>query len=275
MGLIRGGLVVVLSVLLLLSFLAGNLFLTLGMSLDYDVVKPELTAVAQSLGDSELNLNSLVDDKLVLMGAFCENDSEYVFNEGGYTFVIPCEVITQGSDAIVNHCVEGIVDDYYYKEYDCDFWDCFEESDMPVFLVSQKAQDYWKGKFYWCLTLAVVLLALLFLFVEAKSNAFIVSGGLLILSALPFMKLDWVLGFVSDKTLLGFFTLFFTQSHYVFWISLGIGIILLAVGIVMKFFGIGFKISGFLNKFGKNRKISKGEVGKMVEKEVSRREKNK
>ena len=53
MGVIRGGLLVIVSVLLFVSLLAGNLFLTMSWSLDYDNVKTELVSVVKELVEEE------------------------------------------------------------------------------------------------------------------------------------------------------------------------------------------------------------------------------
>ena len=55
MGLIRGGLLFIVVVLLFLSFLVGNIFLTLNLSLDYNNVQPELTSVIRNIAENEFN----------------------------------------------------------------------------------------------------------------------------------------------------------------------------------------------------------------------------
>src|SRR3989344_3299524 len=123
MGFFRGGLLFILSILLLFSFFAANSFLTVSTSLKYENVQKELGPAVQELSE-ELN-----------------GENSTLFNE-----------------TAVKECLQ----DSYYKEYDCDFWDCFAKEQTPFFLVSQKARDYWKERFYYSLLASLVLLALIF-----------------------------------------------------------------------------------------------------------------
>ncbi len=273
MGIVRGGLFVIASVLLFLLFLVGNVFLTLSLSLDYASVQPELVSVVESIAGDEINLEQEVEGRLGSMELYCQNNSEYVFNdESGQVFVIPCEVVSQGPDAVVDYSVNNFVEEIYYKDYDCDFLDCFAETEQPFFLISQKAKDYWNNKFYLSLFISLFLIALMFFLIEDKKNLPIVAGVLLLISALPFMKLNWVLSFFSDKSFLQFFTIFFAKAYTVFLISFSLGIILLGIGGVLKLFGIGFKISDFLDKLRKKKGVSKD---KPVKQEISKSKKAK
>ena len=277
MGIIRGGLLVVVSVLLLLSFLVGNVFLTLSLSLDYDNVKSELVPIVKELVEDEMDLGQVIEEHYPFMEEYCENNTEYVFNEQGYTMVIPCDVVLQGHDAVVIYSIDALVEEIYYKDYDCSFWDCLKETEQPFFLVSQKAHDYWLGKFYILLVFSIILIALIFFLVEQKTNLSILVGILLAISALPFMKLNWILSFISEESFLQFFTVFFAKSYVVFLISFILGLIIIALGVVLKFFVVGFKISDFFSKFSKkssNKKdntISKKEVKEIMKEEISKK----
>ncbi len=251
MGFIRGGLFVIASVLLALFFLFGNAFLTLGLSLDYDNVQPELVSVVKDLTEDNLNLEQEIEEKFESMELHCENNSEFVFSyESGQTFVIPCDIISEGLDAVVEYGINSFVEEIYYKDYDCDFWDCLGKEEVPFFLVSEKARDYWNNKFCFLLIVSVILIALMFFLVEQKSHLFFVVGSLLAISALPFMKINWALSFL-DTSFLQFFTIFFVKAYVVFLISFSLGIILLMIGFVLKLLEVGFKISRFFERFKK------------------------
>lgn len=271
MGMIRGGLFVIASGVLFLLFLAGNVFLTLTWSLEYDTIQPELASVVENIATNEMNLDEIVNENFGKMGTYCENNSEYVFNEQGQTFAIPCDVVAQGSGAVVEHSINNLIENIYYKEYDCGFWECVKQADMgePFVLVSEKAKDYWNNKFYLVLVISLVLIGLMFFLIETKHSLFFVVGGLLVIASLPFMKLNWLLSFISDESFLQFFTVFFTKAYNVFLISFIAGLAILGVGIGLKFFHIGFKISGFFQK--KNEKISKDDVKKVVKEEISKK----
>ena len=142
MGVIKGGLFIVAGILLFILLLLSNLFLTLNWSLDYETIKPELNNVIQDIAEEKIDLRGEVERVLPLMNVYCQNNQEYVFAQEGYTVVIPCEVVSQGSDVIIEHSISYLVDEVYYEEYDCGFWDCFGKTGSPFFLVSAKAKDY-------------------------------------------------------------------------------------------------------------------------------------
>jgi hypothetical protein len=112
----------------------------------------------------------------------------------------------------------------------------------------------------------------MFLFIEKKTNLPLVAGPIVILSSLLFAKLEvltkWLVNtfvkipFSSEVTpdsFFSFFNLIFVQSSKVFWIIFIIGIMLLAAGIILKFFAIGFKINEFFKKFSSKGKESQPE----------------
>ncbi|MFC1682539.1 hypothetical protein ACFL0X_02895, partial [Nanoarchaeota archaeon] len=254
MGLIRGGLLVIASVLFFVSLLVMGIFLTLDLSLEYENVQPELSAVVFEMANEEQDLTKEVEGNYDVMQLYCQNNSEYVYNEEGYEFVVPCEVVAQGSGAVVEYGVDDFVESVYYDEYDCNFLDCFEkfseEGEPPFFLVSQKANDYCHSKFFLFLVISILLAVLIFFLVESKTSFPLTVGSLLLISALPFAKLESIFGFMSES-FSGLFSIFISKSYRVFLVMFVIGLIVLGFGIVLKFFKIGFKISGFFQRFKK------------------------
>lgn len=270
MGAIKGVLLVFVSVLFFVSLLVGNLFLTLSLSLDYDNVQSGLVSAVKGSTINDMNVEELIGTAYPIIQLYCEDNSEFVFDDptSGHTFVIPCDVVNQGSEAILDYALGDIVEDIYYEEVDCEFWDCFEKTGSPLFLISAKAKDYWNSKFYFSLIASVVLIGLMFFLVEKKSNLFIISGSLLIVSSLPFMKLNWVLTFLPANQFLEFLTIFFTKASTVFLIALISGIAFLITGILLKLFKIGFIISNLFSKKGKN--VSKDKMKPIVKKRISK-----
>jgi len=264
MGFIRGGLLVVVSIMLFLSFLVGNVFLTLNLSLDYETIKPELVSVVKDLVADKIGLIGEIENDFGIMGSYCENNSEFVFNEQGYTFVIPCDIISNGSEAILDYGINSLVDEIYYKDYDCGVLDCLKETETAFFLVSKEAKDYWNSKFYFLVMVSLILIALMFFLVEQKTNLPIITGSLLTISALPFMKLDWILSFISNNSFLQIFAVFFTKAHTVFLISFILGLVLLGAGIGLKLLKFGT---------GKDKKVSQKEVKEIVKEEISKKTK--
>jgi hypothetical protein len=172
----------------------------------------------------------------VYMKNYCSIGSEYKFTYGNYSLTLPCQIIENGTDAIIDYGAGYIVDQIYYTEYNCEFWQCVGNSSVPLVLISEKAMDYWRGKFLLLLILSFIIFALIFFISKNRTTTFIVTGGLLIISALPFRKLNWALTFVPEK-LSGIFSVFFTKAHSVFVIMLVIGIVFIILGIISKIFG--------------------------------------
>jgi hypothetical protein len=275
MGAIKGILLVFVCVFLFVSLLLVNTFLTLSLSLDYKNVKTEMRGVLDNLFEDQ-NLETVVENNFEIMKLFCQTNSEYIFNydNSEYNFVLPCNIITQGSDVVVEYIINDFVDEFYYKDYDCNFMDCFsqmsfesEEKITPFFLISEKAKNYWNSKFYFAFLVSLGLIGFLFFLAERKSNVFIITGSLLIAVALPFMKLDWALSLISGESLLGLLNVFFSESYTIFVISLVLGILLLGIGVLLKLFKIGFKISDFCSQFSrKNKKIPEEQNKQVVKK---------
>ncbi|GBE20191.1 MAG TPA: hypothetical protein ENG87_01320 [Candidatus Pacearchaeota archaeon] len=274
MGLIRGGLFVIVSVMFFLFLLVGNAALTLDMSLGYENVKLELGSVVESLAENQMNLTEVVDEDFEVMELYCQNNSansfEYIFNEQGFTFVIPCEVVFQGSGDVIDYGINSLIDEAYYQKYDCNFWDCMGNGKSPFFFVSKQAKDYWHGKFYFALITLIVLLVSMFFLIEDKINLPIIIGSLLVVSSLPFMKLEWIAGIFSNEFFSSFFSIFFSSAYTVFLIVISLGVAVLIVGTLLKFFNIGFKISNLFKKDEKSKTVSKKEVKQIVQEEVSK-----
>lgn len=263
MGFIRGSLVVLISILLFVSLLSLNSFFTLSKSLEYENVQIEATPLVYELtnlsSSNILGIDSNISEKIQegadLVEQYCANYSDYTFDYQGTKITLPCEevktITNSSSQSILNATVKNFIKNIYYRNYDCNFLDCFSKYDVPFFLISEKAKDYWGDKFYFSLLVSVVLAILLFIFVEYKSNFFLISGILLIATALPFLKLSSLLiSFYGTFAYL--FKIFLSQASSIFWIMFPIGLILIGVGILFKSvkFGtwIGEKIKQFRDK---------------------------
>ncbi len=254
MGLIRGFLLVIVAVLLFVSFLSVSLFWSLSSSLTYDNVQNELTITSGEILEDNLNIENHLQIISPAIQLYCQNNSDYVFSHGGYIISVPCQIALQGEDAIIEESTRDIIYGIYYSDYDCDFIDCFNKMDFKMngtnslFLISEKAHDYWTDKLYMFLAISLILSVLLFFLVEKKTNMPILAGSLLIASSLPFIKFDSFLNLFSDKMFVKLLNIFFSQTYCVSIKILIIGIILLSIGILLKFFKIGFFISNLISK---------------------------
>lgn len=257
MGVIRGVLLVLVAVLLFLSIICTNLFWTLSSSLKYENVEKESVIIAKDFLKG-VNVDTAIKQMYPLILSYCKNNSEYVFNYQGYTFDVPCSVASKGQDAIIEEGVKDLVKNVYYTEYDCNFLDCASKPQLPLFLVSEKAYNFFTNKLYLFLIAFFILLALTFLLVEKKTNVPILAGSLLIVSSLIFIKSDFLFALFSDNIIFKFLGIFFSQAYFVSLRILIAGIILVVIGIIFKIFKVGFFVSNLLKpkeqKKGKKKK---------------------
>ena len=261
MGVIRGILLVLVTVLLFLSIISANLFWTLNLSLSYENVERESAIIAKDFL-REINVTSAIRQISPIMNAYCKNHSNYVFNYQGYTFDVPCDSVALGENAVIEEGIKDLVKSVYYTKYDCNFLDCVDKSQIPLFLVSEKAHEFWKNNLYISLIISLVLLALVFLLVEKKTNFPILAGSLLILSSLIFIKLDSVFALFSDSIIFKFLGIFFSMAYSVSLRILITGAALIVLGIVLKVFKIGFGVSNLFSKL----KQKKAEISKKKDK---------
>lgn len=273
MGFFRGSLLVLVSVVLIIAFLAMNFSLTLNLSLKYNNVEKEAGDSIVNFIKEDSNVFGVLESKLPEMNSFCESglEEKYVFVEDGYTLSIPCSSIYQGSEEVIRAGSQSLIQEVYYKDYTCSFLKCLKEEGTPFFLVSEKSKDYWEGKFVFFLTISLVLMALVLILCESKYNAFILSGVLLSLSSLPFIKFK---GFFSsvDSTILTFFNILFSRSKDVFAIMILIGIVLIVIGIIMKLFFTGFKIHQWFENLRMKDKISSMEKNSTFQDKIFNKE---
>jgi len=270
MGFFRGGLVLILGILLFFSFLAMNSFFILSSSLKYDNVKEGLYPIVQEAGTGivskelmgDFNLTKEANKELVMAKNYCrQNNTNYVFNYEGYVVNISCQNVLNSNNSMefINETYNDVIYDIYYKEYDCNFWNCFSKTGLPFFLVSEKARDYWKNKLYFSLIASLILIALIFLFVEQKQNTPIIIGVLLVLSAFPLLKLKDLLYFIAGK-FSSLINLFLSSTQTVFLFSLILGIFLVCAGIALK----------ILTRESIKKKFSKKDVEEIVKEEISK-----
>jgi len=259
MGIFRDGLLVIFSILFFLGLLVQGFFLTVYLSLDYNVLNPQLSSVTSDLLERQ-GISSEINSSL--------------------------------ADGQVSETVE----EKYYGNYDCKFFDCIKKTGDPFSLVSKHAQEYWGMKFFSFFIIFFILLGGMFLLIENKSNFFFLSSALFAASSFVFLKLEFLvnlilkpffsvgdkLGDLSFSLFLGLFSVFLVKSSLVFVYLFGIGILLLVAGLIIKLFGIGFEISGFFNKFSEMFKkkeetlpVSKSNVSEKAVKKSANRKKSK
>jgi hypothetical protein len=261
MGFIRGVLITFFSIVLFFSLFLMNFTLVLSLSLNYDNLQPALKSSADGiLTNSLAQKNMFSEDEKKNMEDYCSVEEDYIFTYENYSFVIPCEIIEQGENSIADYITVNLIDSIYYAKYNCEFLECVKDSpSLPFVLFSEKAKDYWNGKFFLLAALSLLLFALIFLISKDRPGRFIVGGVLVILSALPFRKLDWISTFIPNNNLSVIFSAFFTKAHLVF-------IVMLIIGTIFIIWGILCKIFGWKMKFKKDEEQSKVNLQKKKKK---------
>lgn len=237
MGFIRGTAITLFSIILLISLLLMNLTLVISWSMQHDIFQPALKVSATDLLKSSVGVENIFTEKeKMYMGSYCLMNSQYNFTYENYSIMIPCQIIEQGPDSMIDYWIDHFIDEVYYAEYNCELWKCVKDSSFPFVLFSEKAMDYWRAKFLLLAVISLVLFVLTFLISSNRSTTFIITGVLLILSSLPFRELGWVLGLLPSE-FSGIFSAFFAKAHSVFIIILILGIIFIIAGILFKVFG--------------------------------------
>ena len=132
----------------------------------------------------------------------------------------------------------------------------FSRNRIPLFLISEKAKNYWQEKFYFTLIAFAVLVVLIFFLVEHKQNTPIVVGPILILSSLPLLTLEKVIGGLVGDVDISLVSVFIGKSSSVFLIMFILGLVVLVAGIALR----------FLHRDSIKRKFSKKDVQEIVKK---------
>jgi len=292
MGFFRGAGIAVVSALLFISLLLAGIFASVSLSLNYENIQPRVYSIADEIINNQIGGDSIVNEITPYLNTFCRTNTEVVHSFEGYNFVFPCTVIQQGRNSIINYTVNYLTSDFYYKEYNCSFVKCFENSKIPLFLVSDYARQFWRALFIKSLLVSLVLAGLVVLLVERKANAFILTGSLLISVSLIILIIERIGAFVAKivlspvllalskenitAILSQIVEMFFSASSRVFLWMFVAGLILIISGVVLRITGIGIKISQKIEelkqKASSEEKVSKEDVKNIVKEELSKKD---
>jgi len=185
MGFIRGGLLFFVGIILLLSLIIGNSLLVGSSALEYDNLQENIKPMIMKLISEDINISG---DNFDEIKEYCEeqNSEIFIIEEKDFGFEIDCDLILSSTpETFLDKQVEKFIEENYYKEYDCGFISCFEDNEIPFFLISEQTKDYIKNKYHWSLGISLVLGIVMFLLVGDKRNFLILAGILLIISSLP------------------------------------------------------------------------------------------
>lgn len=247
MGFIRGLLLVFVSIILLLSVLCSGLFYTISSSLEYNTVQSHAIGVVQPLVE-QLNLTQILNANKGIITTYCQNNPDYVFSYQGYTFQFSCQYVNDTS-AIINDAIKNFVSNVYYQQYNCGYWDCFSKYSPPLFLISEKSQQYWLNLFYIALAVSILSIVLLFFLFRKKYDLLFFSGGILVVSALAILGIEKLLATFSNQIVSNIALTFFSQANFVFLRLIIAGSALIFAGLIVELFRAGFKIYNMFSRF--------------------------
>jgi hypothetical protein len=286
MGVLKNLGLVIVSVVLFLSLLSAGIFATLNYSLTYENIQPKIYPIAESIVKEQIGSEKIVNQLTPFLEVYCKNNTEIIQNFDGYTFVFPCTVVEKGYNSIINYSTNYLIQDFYYKDYNCSFVECFQETDVPLFLVSEHAKNYWESLLKKSLLAILILIGLTILFVERKSNAPILTGSLLIASSLIISQLKnigtWIAKLIlspisvtlsnenSREITSRIVEMFFAESAKIFlWMFIS-GIILIGIGLILKLTTLGIKIKNWIEKIKTKNKIENLEENqKEIQKKIN------
>jgi len=273
MGIFRGGLLILVSIMLFISILLGNIFLITSLSLDYETIQPKLIGITTNMANNEANLNQLLNINYHQILDDCKNQTEiYLTNYSiNYNYKVPCETATKGSTEIANYTIEKIIEKAYYKDYDCKFTECIRES--PLYIISETNKNKLKSNFNKALILSLILVAAIFVLVEKKRNTLIVTGIVIFLASLPLTKIDYPIKIFSkfmgiipftktiNDQLTELIILMFSYTQTIFNFNVALASMLIVLG-------IGLGLLHFLKHKGE-KKFTKSEVEQIVDKRLN------
>lgn len=244
MGLIRGGLLFVLSSLVMTLLLAANLSLTFSLSLDGKSLQSEI--LSDFSDGQQVDFKKEIENNFDSLIEHCENNTNFEFNENGYVVDIPCEVVDEGPDAVVDEVFNDIIESAIEQQY--------PNSPLAGFsklLFSDKASKYWMNYFYIILGIIFLLGLGMFVLTEERINFPISFGFLILISSLPFVAVNYALPLL-ENSILSPISILFSEAYTVFVGALILGVSLVIIGFGLKFFKFGWSFS---ERFGKIKRM--------------------
>ncbi|GIU68263.1 MAG: hypothetical protein KatS3mg001_113 [Candidatus Pacearchaeota archaeon] len=259
MGFIKGTLLLILTFIIFLLLLITFTFASLTFSLSYENVQENSKNLVKDIADKEIlkyNVSYEIDNYINQFKSYCQqnpNVQEYVVSFENSTIKISCSSISQPKEEIINNVVESFVYGFYFKKYECGFFDCFSKEKIPLFLISKKAKDYFRDKFYLTLGIALILAAISYVFLENKINWPIFAGFLIIISAFVFKIILGVVFSIFKEPYSLFLGILLNKAGSVFWFSLITGFLFLSSGLIIKMIVFRYSLKDFLSRFSKQK----------------------
>ncbi len=282
MGIIRGGLFIFVCILLFISLIVGGVFLILSLSLSYENVNSNFKEILKNQKISDSGVETMIEEVYPSMIESCANSEFIEYADSNINITIPCSVVNQGSPAVIDYGYDAVTKEVYYRQYECKFFDCFDNPNGSLVIISNHGRTYWLNKFFISSIIILIILLILFFLAHKKYNFFIFSGIVFILSSFVLLNIQKFLipiikttlnistqqlnqlGEVSLDTILN---LFFAKSPSVFIMFFIVGIIFIVIGVLIRLWILSYGVSKFFG-IGKNSNSANKKI-KELEKKVS------
>ena len=118
------------------------------------------------------------------------------------------------TSAIINDAIKNFVSNVYYQQYNCGYWDCFSKYSPPLFLISEKSQQYWSNLLYIALAVSVLSIVLLFFLFRRKYDLLFFSGGILVVFCLAILGIGKLLATLSNQVISNIATSLFFPDRF-------------------------------------------------------------
>jgi len=165
----------------------------------------------------------------------CQNKEKISFNFG-INITINCSIIKDLSEKNLIFYLSNLAFDYlYFKNYSCNFKECFEKKEFTYFISSQFYNEM-KSYFYLILVLTIFFGAMYFFLIETIENKLLSFGTIFIFVGISYFLIDFIPNFLNIQVLqLKEIILEIKESSKFLLYFLIIGVLLLVPYFILKF----------------------------------------
>ncbi len=236
MGALRIIGIVLLTIVFIPILIISNIITTINFSYHHNTLSENLkpliisTVSEQTSNFSEQEINKGITEVCSIQNNVTMQD-----------YVIPCSEIS--SNNALNDIFLYVFNEIYYKNYNCDFIDCYEEENMPFVLLSETTDKNINKIFLISIGIILLFLTAYFFLLKKRKYFFFSSGVAFILFSpisiflkriLRSLQLEKI-GLPENMPLNNAINLIFKGAGATFWIWFLIGLVLISLSIFLKF----------------------------------------
>lgn len=214
------------------------IFISLAEFTSYSKLKPIMTDIIAS------TFSESFSQQLSRIEEYCKNREELEIMVGERNFTINCSTFRR--ETILNKISSDYFNQIYFKDYDCEFIDCFKGNTTENFmiLVSKKGNEFYVQALNWCLLAVILSGSLLFLSTKTWEERLKTFGSSFIFVGLPLFSLRYLsseitslfnVQGVSDKIAVLMEHLFSPLDFY-YKLFLSTGVVLLGLGYSISYY---------------------------------------